>query len=200
MGTFRTMQLALAAALVASAGCARASGPEADGPAATAAAHDGSAAASAPALPADTPGSPGMDDPAAGTWWVLAPSHPYFALRLTLIGTEDEHALKGHWISFDWRASKQPETLVRRSKPVLVLATRAGTRDAPDKLVVDGPMPMLDEDNVPNGQRGSWHLELEPSNLPGEPLRFHGSGAQSAPAGEAGVDVDFVRDFRPWTP
>ncbi|HTE05829.1 MAG TPA: hypothetical protein VK824_06510 [Planctomycetota bacterium] len=153
-----------------------------------------------PALTAQPPGAPGTEDPAAGTWWVLAPAHPYLALRLSLVGTDDAHALVGHWISFDWRASRQAEALVRRSKPVAVRATRAGTPAAPGAFVVDGPMPMLDEDNVPNGQHGSWHLQLQPANLPGEPLRFHGTGVHSAMAPEQGVDVDLVRDYRVWTP
>lgn len=153
-----------------------------------------------PVLPGSVPGAPGMDDPLAGTWWVLAPSHPYLALRLSLVGTEDAAALQGHWISFDWRATTQPEALVRRSKAVLVLATRDGPPDAPRSLELEGGMPMLDENGMPNGQSGHWSIELTRANLPGEPLRLRGHAVHSTLTGQEGVDVDFVREFRAWTP
>jgi len=153
-----------------------------------------------PALPGSVPNAPGMDDPLAGTWWVLAPSHPYLALRLSLVGTEEPAALQGHWISFDWRATTQPEALVRRSKAVLVLASRDGPPDAPRSLLIEGGMPMLDENGMPNGQSGHWRIDLTRANLPGEPLRLRGHAVHSTLTGQEGVDVDLVRDFRAWTP
>ncbi len=151
-------------------------------------------------LPGTLPDAPGMQDPLAGVWWVLAPSHPYLALRLSLVGTDDDGVMEGHWISFDWRATAQPEALARRSKAVLAHATREGPRDAPTSLVIEGGMPMLDENGAPNGQSGRWHIELTRANLPGEPLRLRGRAVHSTLTAEEGVDVDLVRDYRAWSP
>ncbi len=146
----------------------------------------------------DTPGAPGMDDPLAGTWWALAPSRPYMGLRLVLVGTSTPSELTGSWILFDWRATTQPESLVRRSRPVELHALRDGQPSAPTSLTVTGPSPMLDENGLPNGQRGTWRLELRPNNLPGEELRFFGRAIHSELTGPEGIDVELVRAFRPW--
>jgi hypothetical protein len=199
--------LRLAALLAVSCGplsCGRAPDGSPSSDSARTAAVDEAASPAAPGEPARAPdlaaGTADSADPLAGTWYALAPSHPYLALRLNLVATQDEHALEGHWISFDWRATTLPEALVRRSKAVLVLVSRAGTREAPGAVVVDGAMPMLDENNAPNGQNGTWHIELTRASLPGEPLRFRGRGVHSTLTAQEGVDVDLVRDFRAWTP
>jgi hypothetical protein len=153
----------------------------------------------APAIEA-VPAGPYADDPLAGTWWVLTPTHPFLALRLTLVGTETPGELEGNWISFDWRATTQAESLVRKSKAVKVSAQRTGERAAPERLVIEGATPMLDENGVPNGQQGIWRIDLQPSHLPGESLRFQGRGVQSVLAEGEGVVVDLVRDFRVWKP
>jgi hypothetical protein len=143
---------------------------------------------------------PGAADPLAGTWWILTPTHPFFALRLSLVGTESPERLEGSWVSFDWRASSQAESLVRRSKAVRVSAQRTGPPESPERLVIEGPRPMLDENGVPNGQHGTWRIDLTPSQLPGETPRFQGRGVQTDPAGGEGVTVDLVREYRPFKP
>ena len=80
------------------------------------------------------------------------------------------------------------------SKPVRIEARGDGPR-----LIVEGPAPMLTESGQPNGQSGSWRLDLRRSEQPGEPLSWSGTavhtGAELAPDG---VSVDMERNFRRW--
>jgi hypothetical protein len=135
------------------------------------------------------------EDPLSGTWWVLAGDLPIRAFRMNIAPAGDPAgAHEGSWVSFDWRATTDEEQLVRRSKPVAI-----ATHDEGELLVIDGPSPMLTDRGEPNGRRGTWRLDLRPSNMPGEPVRYSGRAVHTELTGPEGVPVDVVRAFRTWT-
>jgi len=132
---------------------------------------------------------PDPQDGFSGTWYIFMPELPWTALRLAVLPSASGQQVS--WISFDWSASDSAEDLSSRSKPVAV--TLAGDVQA---ATIDGPSPMISESSQPNGQSGSWHIELRPA-LDG-PARLVGRAYHTGLTGEAGVPAEMTREFRPW--
>ena len=160
---------------------------------------------SAPAAPArplaTTPleAAPPVDATAftlTGTWWALAPSLPFMALRMDLVETGSDGVWEGNWITFDWRASADGADLARRSRPVTI----AGRSNGEDGFVITGPSPQIDASGNPNGNRGRWELTVKRSSLPGEPLRLSGLAVHTELTDREGVAVELSRHFRAWAP
>ncbi|HZM00590.1 MAG TPA: hypothetical protein VFD43_10100 [Planctomycetota bacterium] len=146
-----------------------------------------------PAVVAE-PASDDDTDPAAGPWFVFATELPYRAFRVTLEPGRDGEVRKGAWATFDWRTTAEAETLQRRSKPVSITATGGLT-----SLLLEGPSPMLTEDGRPNGQSGTWRIELRRSEQPGQPPRWSGRAVHDEDStGPEGVAVEMERAFRRW--
>jgi hypothetical protein len=178
----------LACALLTLSACGPAGGS--DEPAA-ATAHRPAAPRAAPA-PGDETVDP--DDPIAGLWWVVLPSFPIRAFRVSLEAGQDDETRGGTWVSFDWRSTAEPESLQRRSKPVRITAHSSGTQ-----LVLEGPAPMLTESGTPNGQSGQWRIALRRSELPGEQTRWSGLAVHDRGlTGPDGLPAEMERAFRRW--
>ena len=144
--------------------------------------------------PTNARGAIPPEDPLAGTWWCLLPEQAWLSLRLGVTLPEEGNGRSGRWITFDWSASVDENTLQRRSKPVAVALEHEG-----ELLSIEGPAPMLTEKGEPNGQRGTWRLELRLASLPGEPLRFTGRAFHDELTPPEGTPAEMVRDFRPWS-
>lgn len=148
------------------------------------------------AQPAPEPGAETIDpdDPIAGLWWVVLPSFPIRAFRVSLEAGQDGETRGGTWVTFDWRSTTEPESLQRRSKPVRITARSSGTQ-----VVLEGPAPMLTESGEPNGQSGQWRVELRRSELPGEPPRWSGMAVHDRGlTGPDGLPAEMERAFRRW--
>jgi hypothetical protein len=142
-----------------------------------------------PAPPAALFPEPDPQSGFAGTWYIFMPDLPWMALRLAVLPAAEGQQVT--WTSFDWSASSEADSLASRSKPVAV--TLAGD---PHAAVIDGPAPMITEGGQPNGQSGTWHMELRPA-LDG-PARLVGRAFHTELTGEAGVPAEMTRDFRIW--
>ena len=182
------LRSSLLCALLAVCACGRMESPD-DSKSSDAAAP----AAAGQAQPAEAePADP--DDPLAGLWWVLMPSFPIRAFRVSLSPGKDGETRTGTWVTFDWRSTTDADALQRRSKPVRITATASGA-----SLVLEGPTPMLTEGGAPNGQSGRWRIELRRSDMPGEPLRWSGTAVHDKGlTGTDGVAAEMERAFRRW--
>jgi hypothetical protein len=180
--------LVLALALGA-AGC----GPVGDS-GAQAGASGAPPAGNAPAPTAASAALARPDDPMAEIWWAFMPDRPYLAFQVSLLPSDGE-SIEGSWKSFDWVATKSSDDLRHRSKAVEVTGTRSG-----DTLQIVAPAPMLDANGRPNGQRGSWRLDLKESNLPGEARRYAGQAVSTEMEKDTSLPVSLERDFRRWKP
>ena len=147
-------------------------------------AADAGSALTAPAAPAP---EPEPRDDLLGTWYVFMPELPWSALRLDV--RAETHGPRAAWISFDWSASPDDSKLSARSKPV---ATQLQGDQA--QLVLEGPAPMLTENGQPNGQRGTWRIELHA--LPDSAARLAGRAWHTQITGPDGTPAELTREFR----
>lgn len=150
---------------------------------APAAAGDQAPAAPSPPAPASEP-----RDGLLGTWYVLLPELPWTALRLEVHA--ESHGPRARWISFDWSGSKDASNLAGRSKPVAIDMEGDLAR-----LVLDGPAPMLTESGQPNGQRGTWRIELQAPTEGSAHLVGRAFHTQLSPP--EGTPAELTREFRP---
>ncbi len=174
-----------------------------NGRAAADSAADGAAAREAgPNLPTGAPVAPEPEpeppasstDALAGTWWLLMPDLPMLAYRVNIgAAAAPEAERDGLWVSFDWRGTREPELLVRRSSSAAITASLAG-----DTIMISGPSPMLTDKGVPNGHRGVWRLQLRNTSMPGEQPRWTGHAWHSELTPPDGVSATLERSFRAW--
>lgn len=148
------------------------------------------AAAAAPVMPEPT-GSP---EHLEGTWWALSRATPYRAMRLDLISTEDPDAWIGHWTSFNWRGSENPDALSHPSLPVAISA-----RVELQELIVTGPAPQFDAAGTPNGDSGLWEFRLRLVSQPGKPPVYSGVMVHADHTPERGLSVKLTRSLERWS-
>jgi len=153
--------------------------------------HKSPPTATPPVAPpaASAPAGPQSSTDLAGLWYVYLKDMPWMALRVQVLSTPSGPSIS--WITFDWTASADAEHLGSASKPVSVKL-----KSQPPEVSLEGPAPMLTVDGQPNGQQGSWHLELHAP--PEGPTHFLGTAVCDELTAPAGTPAEMTRDWRSW--